>query len=212
MLRALALCLLTALPAAAQDFRGLRPGMHASALGPIGEASTVDYVNGLTRSSYPLPYAQGLVVVYDDAGVIQRLSSASLPFGSGAPETGGLQINEMTLGEVMDRLGRDAPDLDTPGLVAPHTFDGRVTLVFDHASDPDLLVILSFDLPVRGSLSDPQPDVPPIPEDALLTSAILSLRAHFEGLGLDLTYLGGRRNAPIPFPLTIDEAFPSLIP
>lgn len=228
MIRALTLALLTALPATAQDFRGLRPGMSATALGPIGEPEAIAEENGVTLARYPLPFEQKLEIVYDSAGELLWLTAfARVDAPARAPDLGGLRVHAMTLRDVRRALGLSWGDLDTPGLAQPMPFGGGFRLFFDRpdvgsgsdaGSDmapdaPDTyLIVLTFldDAPSLDLLTSEVSSR--AHRDTPFVSAELMSRSWFDnGAGAD-PFIGGPRPGPIPFPIPIDDAFPSLIP
>ncbi len=207
MIRWLAPALLAALPAAAQDFRGLRPGDPASALGAIGEPLWQDRDDGLTMSAYPLPFEQRLDVIYDADGTIVWLNSAAMVGAPAVPDPDGLAVGEMTLADVERFLGRARASLDTPGLRSPLASGAAFELIYDLTEDPDVLVLLRFVEPAEAVLLGIEDADGPV-----FIAAALVLRSFFEASSDLRSFDGGPRAAPIPFPISIDEAFPSLIP
>lgn len=212
MIRALTLLVLLALPASAQDFRGLLPGMPASILGPIGEPTEISRESGWTASYYPLPFGQRLTVVYGTDGRIVWLSSYALPNAPDAPDLGGLRVGQMRLSDVERYLGQDGAALDTFGLAVLSGIGVSFRIVYDHSRHEDILVVLEFlHTPSLGRDGRLRDYALPLPRNALLISADLIDRGHFENTTEPGAFIGGPRTAPIPFPLSIDEAFPSLI-
>ncbi|MEJ6395122.1 hypothetical protein V8J82_17805 [Gymnodinialimonas sp. 2305UL16-5] len=214
MIRAIALCLLAALPAAAQDFRGLRPGMPASALGVIGEPFALEQAGNLIYASYPLPFEQRLDVTYTSDGTLVWLSTRASPDAPDPPETGGLQTGIMGLADVANRLSdaTETDPFDRPGLIHVREGEPGFTLVYDLPAEPDVVLTLTFYhasfLPPADLIEVAQTP----PDDAEFVSANLVYRPYIETAGGLGSPIDGPRTAPIPFPLTIDDAFPSLIP
>lgn len=175
MIRALALALSAAmaLPAQAQDFRGLLPGMPASELARLGEPFRIDSEGGFTAASYPLPFERTLDVLYADGTLIfVDLSAPTLPSLS-PPANGGLQVGETRLRAAVRRAGpggfgfealQSLPSLPPSGWQMSYVLD-------DH---PDLILTLTFYATVPGREAGPLAGVQDMPQDALLIGARLT--------------------------------------
>ncbi|WP_224814580.1 hypothetical protein [Hasllibacter sp. MH4015] len=213
MIRALALCLLVALPASAQDFRGLRPGMPASALGPIGEPLELLQTDEGYSAIYPLPFEQRLMVDYSPEDGVQFVATFAAPNAPDAPETGGLQLRAMTLRDVVDRLGGDAARIETPGLIfADPLAPGRLSLVYDIPDQPDLVLFLDF-AGERALDRDVAPgDRLDAFADTVFVAANLTFWSQADSLRRPADFLDDARDDPILFPVPLEEAFPPLLP
>ncbi|UWQ97195.1 hypothetical protein K3728_08275 [Rhodobacteraceae bacterium M385] len=213
MIRLAALLALCALPASAQDFRGLRPGMPASALGPIGEPLEFSSSQDGTHATYPLPHGHRLSVSYSASGTINFLASFASSDAGSAPQSDGLRVQSMTLRDVLERLGEPDTILATQGLLSIEAFsDSRFSLVFDIGPEASTALILDFvahpdsdrEAPVTARLDELG--------DAVFTAASLVLAEELASLRHPSSFVDGPRAAPIPFPIPLSEAFPSLIP
>lgn len=212
MMRALAFAVLVALPASAQDFRGVWPGDPIETLGPIGEPLDILPTDTGRRATYPLPFAQRLTVDYDSAQGIRFVQTYASGDAPEPPQTDGLQFG-ITLHRAARRMGLGRADLATPGLLYVSPFaPGGFTLLYDVPDDENVLLALDFvgeradilAVPARGRLA--------ALGDADLTAAFLLLRSEADAIYPPADAADGPRAAPIPFPIPIDEAFPSLIP
>ncbi|WP_339984249.1 hypothetical protein [Gymnodinialimonas ulvae] len=197
-----------ALPASAQDFRGLLPGMPASALAAVGEPFRIDQEGGITAASYPLPFERTLDVIYAD-GTILFVALGVLPATSmSPPASSGLQVGESSLDAARTFAGSDGFAFDVfqslPSL-PPSGWRLSYTLP-DH---PGLVLYLSF----YGRL-DPSLDASDItrpgdaPQDAVLISATLTnptLLAQYPNLA-SLAQTPPPDTTPFARPLS--EAFP----
>ncbi|MEX3015631.1 hypothetical protein [Gymnodinialimonas hymeniacidonis] len=213
ILRALALCLLTALPVTAQDFRGLRPGMDASVLGAIGEPLELYSSQDGTQATYPLPHGHRLLVDYSPTGTIGFVASFAGPDAGPVPQSDGLRVGVMSLRDVLRRLGRPSEILSTRGLVYVEPLsESRFSLVFDIGDDAASTLILDFNADPASNRHASAEDRLDELGNAVFTAASLVLREGLTELRHPDLFPDGPRTAPIPFPLSIDEAFPSLIP
>ncbi len=208
MIRLALVLLLTALPAAAQDFRGLRPGMDAAALGPLGEPMAIDHIEDATLATYPLPFEQYLEVLYEQSGTIAWLHTSAPAGAPDAPPNDGLRIGEMALDDVFQHLMEDVSPTVTPPLLSFAGDGGVVQLVYSDGADPDVLVILTFLPSHDADISDRQNPA----NDPTLHSVSLTTRSFLDA---PVNLVGPTdipSGDPRPFPLPLDEAFPSLIP
>jgi hypothetical protein len=187
--------------------------MPASALGQIGEPMHLDRDEGLTLATYPLPFEQRLDVTYDEAGTIVWINTSAWPDAPLPPQGDGLRIGRMTLGDVERYLGgRRAAAIETPGLAVPTLIGPTFSLIYDHSDDPDLVIRLAFVQPGYLTWAEDDPASHAPPRDATLMAATLALRSYYDPASGRIPFPDGPRTVPIPFPLPIDEAFPSLIP
>lgn len=208
MIRAFIVCLLAALPASAQDLRGLRPGMPISALDHIGVTPNESDRRGLQRFSLSFPDGQVVDVFADDTQTIVRLityeifSDADTP-----PASTGFVFNETEFGDVAARLGL----LDTPSEITAriyHEQDDNFFHLIHHIPDaPEVLVVLHFDAirPITEAATGP---TAPFPATADLVFVELIDRALAKTL-FDLVPSSG---TAVPFPIPIAEAFPPRTP
>ena len=209
LLAAMAVCpLLCAIPALGMDFRDLRPGMPASALGTVGEPFRIEREGDITAASYPLPFERTLDVLYTD-GTILIVTLGVQPMTSMAPPASpGLQIGETRLETARAFAGSDGfafevfqslPNLPPSGWALSYTLP-------EH---PELVLQLVF----FGRI-DPDRDASDItgpgdaPQDAVLISATLTnptLLAQYPDLApLALT----PPPDTTPFARPLSEAFP----
>ena len=145
MLRALALCLLTALPVAAQDFRGLLPGMPVSDLGRLGEPLSLRDEDGHRFRRYPLPFERSLLVVSDGMSIGTIGLEAFNPSMTPPPSTG-LRVGESDYAMVTEILGSSG--FTFAGLPFQQTFDGNPAawwqVHYELVEHPQLVLSLLF--------------------------------------------------------------------
>lgn len=186
--------------------------MHASVLGAVGEPLELFQTDGETQAVYPLPYGQRLMVSYSDAGLIGFLSTYSSPDAAEAPRTSGLRLEQMTLSQVLAQIGANGGDLAMPGLVHLDPLSARrFSLIYDIEGAPEAALILDFVAEPDSDLDAPAVQRRAELSDAQFIAASLVLRDGLSELRASDGFPGGPRAAPIPFPMALDEAFPSLI-
>lgn len=209
MIRALICLALMALPAGAQDFRGLLPGMPTSDLARLGEPFELETENGVTFARYPLPYERMLEVLHTDGMIVLMALSVFASTRMQLPANNGLQVGETTLQEAVALAGSGGfayevisslPDLPPSSWMLSYTL----------AEHPDLILTLGF----YGQLN-PALDAAGIsgasdmPQDATLISAVLidpSIIARYSMLA-ELQQTSPSPDA-IPFAVPLADAFP----
>lgn len=209
MIRAAVLLVLCALPANAQDFRGLLPGMPTSDLGRLGEPFDLRNDGGVTHAYYPLPYQRALHVIHTE-GMIVFLALGDFTLSQlQPPPTDGLQVGVTPLHEAIALAGSDGFEFAVipaePELVPPAWM-----LSYTMAEHSDLILNLVF----RGHLNPGQvaadiQEAADIPQDATLAVATLtdlSILARYSALA-------NLRQPPppadaVPFALSLADAFP----
>lgn len=207
MIRAAALLCLLALPAAAQDFRGLMPGDPASDLARLGEPLSINDDGSIgRRSTYPLPFNQRLRVEQDGDRI---LALASWPDPLNLPPDGrpGFQAFVTTLGDATLAAGSEGWyfELEGQATILPPSSHWR--LYYDLPAHPN--VVLSLVFSAIGHTGAPNADGQlRLPESALLLQAELYHRdyiaAHPDRFGTARIARPGA--APIALPLS--EVFP----
>lgn len=177
MIRAVLLLALMALPASAQDFRGLLPGMPASDLARLGEPFDLQTQDGITFARYPLPFERTLEVLHTDGAIVSIALGALATTRLQPPQTDGFQVGETRLRDAVTRAGSDGfafevvqllPDLPPSGWILSYTL----------AEHPALVLTLAFygRLPNGADASDVT-GAQDMPQDATLISATLINRS-----------------------------------
>ncbi|QXT38688.1 hypothetical protein [Gymnodinialimonas ceratoperidinii] len=210
MIRTAALFCFFALSAAAQDFRGLLPGMPTAELARLGEPFELQTAEGRTVARYPLPYERQLHVVHG-GGRILSLGLGAIGAQMRPPQSDGLTVGESTLAQTRAAAGSEG----SPRARETETiFAGEVsvdwTLFFDLPDHPDLTLETAFVAPDR-TLSETSSTLPPAPPaDAILIAASLHhadyIAAHPDIFGADPV---DETDAP-SFATPLAEAFPRL--
>lgn len=217
MIRAAILVCLMALPAQAQDFRGLLPGMPLSELGPIGEpmASRPARDGRLAMSVYPLPFEQRLEVHHEDGRILVLVTSGdAFTEGFSPPNRQGnsLRSYSTTLGQAVDIAGSEGFILEGRGQFITPTSDRFWWLTYEVPGHPDVVLELRFIEANAPSNADLREDgFYALPASANLTAATL-FHADYIARNADL-YGTTRRNRPgaAPFTPPLSEAFAPLL-
>ncbi|OAN69877.1 hypothetical protein A8B78_21245 [Jannaschia sp. EhC01] len=213
MIRALVLLCLLALPVAAQDFRGLMPGMAAGERGRLGEPLAIAPPDeaGLIRAVYPLPFDQRLEV-YHDTRRILALGTWTLPFGAGfggRPATGGLRSFTATIADVTRMAGSEGYIYQPRGQYYHEGTDTLWWMVYPLADNPDVMLELRFfDSETPRTLPMLNADTVALPGDVQMTRATLYHRDVIPAILGDMAATLIPRPGAAPFALPIAEAFP----
>ncbi|MBY4891696.1 hypothetical protein KUL25_02830 [Rhodobacteraceae bacterium N5(2021)] len=212
MIRVVALFLLCALPASAQDFRGLLPGMPTSALERIGEPLDRQTDDGFISAIYPLPFERTLGVMHADGEIIALTLAALPPTLLHPPPSDGFQVGVTRLSEALALAGSEGYAFETAG-----TWQGLPPgggfLSYTLADHPEVILTLAFfghldadhDANDVTSLAD-------MPPHAILMSATLfdqTSVTHYPMLA-DMQQTPPPPEAT-PFALPLAEAFPLTI-
>lgn len=209
MIRTAALLCLFALPATAQDFRGLLPGMATAELARLEEPFERHASDALTTARYPLPFERQLRVVHG-GGRILSLGLSAIGAQMRAPLNDGLTVGESTLEETRAAAGSGGYTRERP---ATQTAEAPVdwTFFFDLPDHPDLTLETGFADPARplSSLARHTPPTDP-PGDAVLIAATLH-HADYIAAHPDIFGVARPDRADAAFFATpLAEAFPRL--
>ncbi len=208
ILRALALCFLTALPASAQTFQGLLPGMAASELARLGEPLAIDEGGqGLTTATYPLPFNERLRATHDGARIL-ALSSWTEVLAP-APERDGLQAFETTLADAVEAAGSEGWFYEVEGQVDNMSASSTWRMYFDVPDLPEVLLALVFFSTSPAVALEEDAAYQPLPQDADLIQAELFHRDYIRAQAGRFGDIRIDRPDAIPFALPLTEAFPA---
>ncbi len=211
MIRAFALLAMMALPANAQDFRGLLPGMSVSDIARLGEPFDLLTEDGETYASYPLPFERVLVVVHSEG---QIMSIALMTNGANPPllpPSDGLRVGETTLREAVDMAGSEGFTFDGLGTVMGWNDDWPTgfRLLYDLPDHPDLILELVFALnPLQDFDASEVDGFVPLPPDATLEVVRFN---HIDYIAHHPDYFGATRTPrpdAEPFAAPLKQAFP----
>lgn len=213
MIRALLIFSCTAVPASAQDFHGLTPGMPPSALAALGESLSYSPFGGddpLTEAVYPLPYGQRLQVYFTPERILS-LTTWGDPVEltlRDAPVTGGLQTFTTTLGDAIAMAGSEGMYFEARGQFEAYEDQRTWWLVYEVPAMPDMLLELQFmelnatdEVTVENGFAQFPLDVP-LAQAALYHPEFLTTFPNTYG-----TTLTSRPGAA-PFAAALSEAFP----
>ncbi|WP_461426209.1 hypothetical protein [Gymnodinialimonas sp.] len=205
-----------ALPASAQDFRGLLPGMATAELARLGESEAMGQLDdGTTRAVYPLPYGQRLEVIHAGPDGILALATSGDPFEAVVSQRATLppfQSYATSLAQAVSLAGSEGQVFEARGQFITPTNDRFWWLTYTLADHPDLTLELRF---IQDNAPTPiaarDDGFYDLPGDATLTTATLYsaayLARHPDRFGT--TRLD--RPGAAPFALPLAEAFPLTI-
>ncbi|ABD54811.1 hypothetical protein Jann_1894 [Jannaschia sp. CCS1] len=205
-----------AVPAQAQDFRGVSIGDPTSSLAVLGEPTEILVSDaGLTLRQYPPRLGHFLTVGVDTTNHVRLLRSYSDPQSRSQSDRNGLLSVTATLSDITQHISDFGADAVPVDLIVPFPEMLATGLIFDLEDNPETVVVLTF---IQNTFFMTDADVASelgtvdLSLDAPLLGVDLIDRLHFAGHPEVYGRALRERTEQIYFPLPFAEAFPHYMP